>query len=148
MKRASPASSRAALKKAIALKKAHRRDRARAIFAALCFGCAVAFLLFVPVGTPWQNKSKTDDPRQQRQAQAQQQQAQQQSNDDLQTGPIVFMPMLGDECRMRVIDNETWRIQDKGVVSCETALAQTSISTGKQLSIARADAIRAGFSKR
>lgn len=143
MKRASPVSSRAALKKAIALKKAHRRDRARAIFAALCFGCAVAFLLFVPVGTPWQNKSKTDDPRQQRQAQAQKQ-----GDDDLQTGPIVFMPMLGDECRMRVIDNETWRIQDKGVVSCETALAQTSISTGKQLSIARADAIRAGFSKR
>src|SRR5688572_9687421 len=66
--------------------------------------------------------------------------------DDLTTGSIVFLPIQGDRCRNRLIDNATWRIRDTGMVDCRTALSHSSARP--RWSAARADVIRDGFTKR
>src|SRR5437660_583008 len=67
------------------------------------------------------------------------------SSQDLTTGPILFMPVNGNTCRQRLIDNATGQIRDNGTVDCETALAQSS---GKRLSGTRVEIIRDGFFKK
>jgi len=71
-----------------------------------------------------------------------------QGNDDLTTGSIVFVPLFGNNCRTRLIDNATWRIRDNGVVDCNAALAQSTHGRRIGWSAARLDVVRQGFSHR
>src|SRR5262245_59461964 len=41
---------------------------------------------------------------------------------ELATGPIIFIPRSGNDCRQKLIDNATWRIRDNGTVDCDVAL--------------------------
>ena len=70
------------------------------------------------------------------------------ADDDLATGSIIFVPILGNTCRKKLIDNATWQIRDSGLVDCRAALAQNTY--GKQLgwSASRVDVIRHGFYNR
>jgi hypothetical protein len=51
-------------------------------------------------------------------------------DDDLTTGSIVFVPVLGNECRQNVIDNATWQIREIGKVPCDEVLAQNRQHSG------------------
>jgi len=59
---------------------------------------------------------------------------------------IIFVPILGNVCRKRLIDNATWRIRDIGFVSCRTALNPRVQESG--WSGSRVDIIRHGFNRR
>jgi hypothetical protein len=72
----------------------------------------------------------------------------QQPGDDLTTGSIVFVPILGDHCRTALIDNTTWRIRDNGVTDCRTALSRSAGTPPLRWSTARVDVIRHGFARR
>jgi len=67
---------------------------------------------------------------------------------DLTTGSILFVPPTGNACRERLIDNATWRIRDKGIVDCDTALARHATVKARQWSSQRVDVIRGGFAGR
>lgn len=69
-------------------------------------------------------------------------------DDGLATGSIIFVPILGNTCRKKLIDNATWRIRDSGLVDCRAALTQNA--HGRQLgwSASRVDVIRHGFYRR
>jgi hypothetical protein len=71
-----------------------------------------------------------------------------QGDDELTTGSIVFVPILGNHCRSRLIDNATWRIRDNGMVDCKVALNPGAAGRGSGWSAARVDVIRHGFSHR
>lgn len=71
-----------------------------------------------------------------------------QGDDDLSTGSIVFVPIFGNDCRRRLIDNATWQIRDNGVVDCNAALAQNTHGRRFGWSAARVDVVRQGFSHR
>jgi hypothetical protein len=63
-------------------------------------------------------------------------------------GTILIVPIYGNECGQRLIDNATWRIWDNGVVQCDVALTQEADTRARQLSALRVDVIRSGFTKR
>jgi hypothetical protein len=67
-------------------------------------------------------------------------------DDDLATGSIIFVPILGNVCRKRLIDNATWQIRESGLVDCRAALNPSAPQPG--WSGARVDVIRSGFYKR
>lgn len=69
-------------------------------------------------------------------------------DNDLTTGTIVFVPIFGNNCRRRLIDNATWRIRDNDVVDCNTALAQNTHGPRIGWSAARVDVVRRSFSHR
>jgi hypothetical protein len=71
------------------------------------------------------------------------------SGDDyLTTGSILFVPMEGNVCRERLIDNKTWRMRDKGYVVCDEAVSWNAHTKGPSYSpTSRVDAIRSGFFK-
>jgi hypothetical protein len=71
-----------------------------------------------------------------------------QADDDLATGSIIFVPILGNTCRKKVIVNATWQIHDKGVVDCRAALAQGAYGNQLGWSATRVDIIRDAFNKR
>jgi hypothetical protein len=62
----------------------------------------------------------------------------------LSTGSMVVVSPGGDLCSQRTIDNSTWEIRNKGLVSCDTALAR-SANGGARTPASRLDAIREGF---
>lgn len=70
------------------------------------------------------------------------------ADDELATGSIIFVPILGNTCRKKLIDNATWQIRDHGLVDCRAALTQNV--HGRQLgwSASRVDIIRHGFYRR
>jgi hypothetical protein len=70
------------------------------------------------------------------------------ADDDLTTGSIVFVPVLGDRCRNRLIDNATWRIRNNGEVDCRAALLRHANVPRLQWSSPRIDVIRHGFTRR
>ncbi len=70
------------------------------------------------------------------------------ADDDLTTGSIIFVPILGNVCRKRLIDNATWQIRDNGIVDCRTALTQNTHGRRMGWSGARVDVIRHGFTNR
>lgn len=41
----------------------------------------------------------------------------------LRQGPVLFVPMEGNVCRRRVIDNATWKLRNGGEVVCDEAVA-------------------------
>jgi hypothetical protein len=67
------------------------------------------------------------------------------TDDDLTTGSIVFVPIRGNRCRSRLIDNATWRIRDNGYVDCRAALLQNADLPRVNWSTARTHAIQQGF---
>ncbi len=65
---------------------------------------------------------------------------------ELQSGAILFVPIEGNICRRRMIDNGTWRIRDDGYVACDEAVSWNSGAQSQKYFVAvRVDAIRAGF---
>jgi hypothetical protein len=68
----------------------------------------------------------------------------QKKSEDFATGAVVFVPVLGEECRQKTIDNRTWEIQDQGTAPCKDALAA---STGRRSGGSRMDIIRDSFRK-
>jgi hypothetical protein len=69
-------------------------------------------------------------------------------DDDLATGSIIFVPILGNTCRKKLIDNATWRIRDSGPVDCRAALAQGAHGNQLGWSASRVDLVRNGFYNR
>ena len=64
----------------------------------------------------------------------------------LRSSPILFVPVEGNVCRKRLIDNKTWKIKDGGTVVCDEAVSwNTSAPNQKYFVAVRVDAIRAGF---
>jgi hypothetical protein len=70
------------------------------------------------------------------------------AGDKLATGSIIFVPILGNTCRKKLIDNATWRIRDGGVVDCRAALTQDAHGGPSGWSGSRVDIIRHGFYRR
>ena len=63
-----------------------------------------------------------------------------------QAGSILFVPIQGNVCRKRVIDNGTWRLRDDGYVTCDEAVTWNSEVQSQKYSVTeRVDQIRAGF---
>ena len=60
---------------------------------------------------------------------------------DLSTGSMLVVTSYGELCRERTIDNNTWKIRNKGWVDCDEALAKSAglehRSTGSRLDIIR-----------
>ena len=112
------------------------RDSRRAVAICLLFGAIV----LVGLGTVIRN-SPSGGTRIAETASAK-------GNDDLATGSIVFVPLFGNNCRTRLIDNATWRIRDNGVVDCNAALSLSTHDRRIGWSAARLDVVRQGFSRR
>jgi hypothetical protein len=68
----------------------------------------------------------------------------------LATGSVLFVPLQGNICRERLIDNKTWLMRDKGNVVCDEAVSwnANTIPTTTYSPSARVDAIRSGFVKK
>jgi uncharacterized protein (AIM24 family) len=68
----------------------------------------------------------------------------------LATGSVLFVPMEGNICRERLIDNKTWFIRDKGYVACDEAVSwnANTVATTTYSPVARVDAIRNGFARK
>ncbi len=67
-------------------------------------------------------------------------------DDYLTTGSILFVPMEGNLCRKRLIDNKTWFMRDKGYVICDEAVSwNANIQAQPYSAVTRVDAIRNGF---
>ena len=69
------------------------------------------------------------------------------SDDDLTTGSIVFVPVLGNACRKNLIDNRTWRVREAGTVPCHQALAESRRRRSGIAGRTRLDVIRESFRK-
>ncbi len=66
--------------------------------------------------------------------------------EELKTGAILYVPLEGNVCRLRLIDNDTWTIRDAGNIECDEAVSWNSGNDDKKYFVAvRVDAIRAGF---
>jgi len=64
----------------------------------------------------------------------------------LQKGPILFVPIYGNICRQRWIDNTTWTFRDGQDVVCDEAASWTVNTKPADQSVAmRMDAMRDGF---
>jgi hypothetical protein len=66
------------------------------------------------------------------------------SDDELYTGSILYMPRQGTFCRQVLFDNRTGRLNDNGMVDCESAMYRSASSTPN----ARARTISEGFRER
>jgi len=64
---------------------------------------------------------------------------------ELATGPIVFVPPFGNECREKQIDNSSWRIRDIGAVDCDIALGSRPDVPPREGTPSRTEIIRKGF---
>ena len=71
-----------------------------------------------------------------------------QVDDELATGSIIFVPILGNTCRKKLIDNATWRIRDSGLVDCRVALARNAHGGQLGWSASRLDVVRDSFYRR
>jgi hypothetical protein len=70
------------------------------------------------------------------------------TDEDLATGSILLVPFYGNDCRLRLIENATWRIWDHGVVDCHSALEQSRARTNGWSAAGRIEVIRDGFFRR
>lgn len=70
------------------------------------------------------------------------------ADDTLATAPIILVPVLGNNCRKKLIDNATWRIRDHGNVECRVALARNAFGGELGWSASRLDVVRDGFYRR
>lgn len=59
---------------------------------------------------------------------------------------VLFVPLKGNVCRRRVIDNETWLIADAGFVTCDEAVTWNSHYPDVKFQFAeRIEQMRSGF---
>jgi hypothetical protein len=59
---------------------------------------------------------------------------------------VLFVPLKGNVCRRRVIDNETWLIADAGFVTCDEAVTWNSHYPDVKFQFAeRMEQMRSGF---
>jgi hypothetical protein len=116
-----------------------RRDNRRALALCLLFGAAAS----VGLGTVIRQAPSIDSLRI-----AGNGAGSTQTEDELATGSIIFVPLLGNNCRKKLIDNATWRITDSGPIDCRTALAQGANGNESGFSTSRVDIIRNGFYSR
>jgi hypothetical protein len=66
----------------------------------------------------------------------------------LSTGSVLIVSPVGNLCRERVIDNDTWRMHDGAAVDCKEALAKLgAMGSNGRWSGSRVDVIREGFRK-
>lgn len=64
----------------------------------------------------------------------------------LQKGTLLFVPIYGNICRQRWIDNKTWTFRDGEDVACDEAASWTVNTKPADQSVAvRMDAMRDGF---
>ena len=64
----------------------------------------------------------------------------------LRAGPGLFVPVQGNVCRQRWIDNATWTVSDGQDVVCDEAASWTINTKPEDQSVAiRMDAVRDGF---
>jgi hypothetical protein len=67
-------------------------------------------------------------------------------DDNLTTGSVLFVPVEGNVCRRRFIDNRTWALRDAGHVVCDEAVSWNSAAPAQPWSApSRIEAIRHGF---
>jgi hypothetical protein len=68
---------------------------------------------------------------------------------ELRTGTVLFVPLGGNVCRRRVIDNATWTMRDGGQVICDRAVSwNANMPDPEQFLGMRSDAMRASFGQR
>lgn len=103
------------------------RELKRAL--AVCCGLGLVFSLAVMIGA---NRGML--PREEPPAAS--------SADDLTTGSIVVVPVLGDSCIQRLIDNRTWQVRELGEMACDELLRA---GVGRGSVETRLDAIRDSF---
>jgi hypothetical protein len=106
-----------------------------------CIGLLALFGCLFAAGLVW-NTSRTASATSQAQAAAQ-------LEATLRSGPILFVPLTGNVCRQRVIDNETWRIRDAGEVICDEAVSWNATVPLNTYSVtSRLQALQSVFSTR
>lgn len=65
---------------------------------------------------------------------------------ELRYGAILYVPMEGNVCRIRLIDNVSWLTREGGTVVCDDAVSWNSGLEGQKYFVAvRVESIRAGF---
>ena len=68
------------------------------------------------------------------------------TKETLRAGPILFVPIYGNVCRQRWIDNATWTVRDGQDVVCDEAASWTVNTKPADQSVTmRMDAMRDGF---
>lgn len=68
------------------------------------------------------------------------------TKEELKKGTLLFVPVYGNVCRQRWIDNATWTIRDGQDVICDEAASWTVNTKPTDQSVAqRMDAVRDGF---
>lgn len=71
------------------------------------------------------------------------------TRDGLREGEILFVPIGGNVCRRRVIDNTTWTVRDGGEVECDSAVGWNSNLPETQYQVGlRMDAVSRTFRNR
>lgn len=73
---------------------------------------------------------------------------QQVSQGEMFRGSILLTSHDGTLCQQRLIDNDTWRIRDNGLVNCAAAQAQNTERWHEQMGDQRTTAIRDSFVNR
>lgn len=69
------------------------------------------------------------------------------TKEELRNGAILFVPVYGNVCRQRWIDNATWTVRDGEDVLCDEAASWNVNAPVTDHSVAlRMDAVRGGFS--
>ena len=111
-----------------------RRDGGRALIACLLLGSLLWLGNEVSFGTSSISRR--------------QQAAARPAGENLSTASILLVPRFGSECRLRQIDNATWRILEQGVVECGTVLNELKVDTPQGGSPSRVDVIRDAFRNR
>jgi uncharacterized protein (AIM24 family) len=135
-------------------KAARHRDRKRALWAGaviflICAGSLYMASHVVRSSDQFRNANRTglgDGAGKQASASG----AGENGEDYLTTGSVLFVPLQGNICRKRLIDNKTWLMRDKGYVVCDEAVSwnANTIPTTTYSPSARVDAIRSGFVKK
>ncbi len=64
---------------------------------------------------------------------------------ELRVSPILFLPLDGDLCRRRWLDNATWMLADGGTVDCADAATANAGGTEAQQQPPRFEMLSAGF---
>jgi len=71
----------------------------------------------------------------------------QRNDNEHDTGSIIIVPMGGEQCWQRMIDNRTGKMWDKGYVNCYEAIAQSEKDQRVGMSSLRMNAIGKAFNR-
>ena len=68
------------------------------------------------------------------------------TQEGMRTGAILFVPLSGNVCKRRLIDNKTWMLHDAGNVVCDEAVSWNVAAPAPDYLVGqRLDAVRSGF---